>query len=121
MYTPPNPGVPALLLAAAARLGFRITTRTITGSELGVLIDGTTDKTLIVAGAGDGRVEWQIAERPPGFAPHLMSRATYDILREGSLTSDGSVSWHGRRYLIRSWYDDARFIAEAVAVEAVAA
>jgi hypothetical protein len=117
MITPPNPGIPALLLAAAARLGYRVTARDPSGLELGVFTDASGDKVLLVAGTTGAEVQWVLdsyPNPPPGFAPHLVSRATYEVLHGGSLTTAGTIAWQGRTYRVRVHFDGAQLTAEAV-------
>jgi hypothetical protein len=82
MPCPPDPGLPALLLAVAARLGWRALLQEPSGLELGELFDGDRPKHLIVvAGPTPNAMEWAlVGEVPRGFAAHLMTNATYDAL-----------------------------------------
>jgi hypothetical protein len=87
MPTPPDPHVPSLLLAAAARLGWRVVLRDPSGLELGELVDGDSPRHMIVvAGAAPGSVEWALVDAMPrGFAPYWMTRATYEALQAGAI------------------------------------
>src|SRR6185503_10781225 len=83
--TPPDPLIPSVLLAVAARLGWRVVLRDTGGLELGELVDGDRAKHLVVAGPAPGTAEWAlIDEVPRGFAAHLMPKPTYDALRAGT-------------------------------------
>ncbi len=114
MIDPPHPGIPALLLTVASKLGYLVTTRDDTGRELGD--DGSTQRPLVMAGGGGvGRVVWAIVDvLPTGFGPFLLTRLTAEVLRGGSPEDDGSVSFQGVRYTVRSWYDGVNMIADAV-------
>jgi hypothetical protein len=116
MPLPPVPFIPAVLLAVVARLGYRVVARDPSGAELGTLVDDSgADRHLVVAhGNTDGT--WTIVDvLPPGFGAHLLSRTTYDVLHGGSLTSDGSITFGGRSYHVRMWFNGAQWTAEAVA------
>ncbi len=92
MPTPPDPHIPALLLAAAIRLGWRVVTRDPSGVELGELVEGDRAKYLIViAGSAPGTVEWALVDAlPRGFAAHLLTSATHAALRAGKPGSLGA-------------------------------
>lgn len=122
MSTPPWPYTPAILLATAARLGFHVTARNASGTELGVLLEGSVQKAMIlVGGVAPGSTAWMIEAPPKGFAPWLISRATYDVLRGGTLTMDGSILHEKRRYRVRAWFDGEHLTAEAVEEQAATA
>src|SRR4051812_21264928 len=99
--SPPVPTVPALLLAVAARFGYRVTARDPSGGELGVMTEGTADRHLVIASGGaDGT--WTVLDAlAAGFGPVLISRATYAVLHGGALGTDGSVLYQGRAYRVR--------------------
>lgn len=86
MPTPPDPLFPTLLLAVAARLGWRTVRRDSSGLDLGELVDGDRPKQLIVvAGPAPHTAEWALVDEVPGgFAAYLMPRATFDALRAGT-------------------------------------
>lgn len=115
MIDPPLPGIPSILLAVAARLGYQITVRSTAGADLGVFTDGVTHSPMLLAGAGGTSVAWTVpnAAPPPQFAPYLMSQLTYEVLHTGALQRDGSVLYQGRGYHVRAVYDGAHLIAEA--------
>ena len=93
MPTPPDPHIPALLLAAAVRLGWRVVTHDPSGVELGELVeDGRTRHLIVVAGSTPGTVEWAlVGEVPRGFAAHLLTSATHAALRAGKPESLGAL------------------------------
>lgn len=93
MPTPPDPHIPALLLTAAVRLGWRVVTRDPSGVELGELVEGGHTKHLIVvAGSAPGTVEWALVDEVPrGFAAHLLTSATHAALRAGKPGSLGAL------------------------------
>ena len=122
MNTPPNPGINAILLAVASKMGF-IGTVGARGAqpELGVLVDATTgaEVPLYLVGAGGAECAWATddAARKAGCIPHLMSRATYLVLHEGVLDAVGaSVIWQGRSYVLQATWDGFRPVVVAVAV-----
>ena len=119
MTDPPDPGVHALLLALAARLGFRITTRDPNGTELGIFVEGTADRYLVLTSGGiDGT--WAILDTlPPDFGPFLLSRATYDVLHSCRLNEDGFVAFEGKSYRVRMAFTGAHWTAKAIPVEAL--
>lgn len=116
MSTPPDPGIPALLLAVAAKLGWRATTRG-PSAELGTFADGST--LLLAAGDGPGTVQWALGAAAPGCAPCLLSEATHTVLHGGTLNASGAVDYQGRAYRVRLWWDGANLTAEAVAEDAI--
>jgi len=118
MIEPPLPGVPALLLALAARLGFRVTTRESDGTEFGMFVDGAAERYLVVTSGGiDGT--WAILDAlPPDFGPFLLSRATYDILRLGRQNKDGSIAWNGRSYRVQMSFAGTYWKAREIVVQA---
>ena len=87
MPCPPDPGIPALLLAVAARLGWRALLQDPSGLELGELFDSDRPKHLIVvAGPAPSTVEWALVDEvPQGFAAYLLTSATYESLRAGTI------------------------------------
>jgi hypothetical protein len=118
MPTPPIPYIPAILLATAAKLGWRFSTRGPAG-DLGQLVDnsGALYPLLAAQGAAPGSDLWALVDAvPPGFSPggHLMTRATYDILNSGTANGDGTVLHQGCSYRLRVWYDGANLTAEAI-------
>jgi hypothetical protein len=122
MIDPPFPLLPATLLAAAAKLGWRAVTRAPSGVELGTLTGASADRHLVIKSGGPDGV-WELVDAiPPGFPPwpHLVARATYDILRGGTANDDHTITFEHRRYRLRVWYDGQNLTAEAV-VEAPAA
>lgn len=117
MHTPPLPGIVESLLTIAARLQFRSTNRDPSGSiELGKLSDGTKDWHLFIASGGmDGT--WVLADTlPEGFYSVLLSAATYDVLHNGQLSSNGAILYREQCYRLRVWYDGANLTAQAMKV-----
>ena len=114
MPLPPLPGIPALLLLAAARLGWRLVR-----GELGALFapDGAEHHLVMVRGDGPGSVAWALlAELPPGFGAVMMSESTAKVLREGTLLTTGAVLLDGTVYQLELRADGATWTALAVAV-----
>jgi hypothetical protein len=92
MPTPPTPFVPAVLLATAAKLGWRFSNRGPSG-DLGQLVDnsGAAYALLVAQGTAPGSDSWALLDAvPPGFSPssHLLTQATYDILNSGTTNRD---------------------------------
>jgi hypothetical protein len=120
MSPPPNPGIPALFLAVAARLGFVLKVRDPALGELGVLADGSIEHPLFLASAGADRIVWTL-DSGPHLDPHFLSRATYDVLAGGSLRDDGSLSYEGKSYWLRFRWSASGMVAEAMTAEHPAA
>jgi hypothetical protein len=104
---PGVPGVPAILLAVAARLGFRVVSRTPTGQELGVLFDSTGDHPIVIgAGTAPGGCAWALLDAGPmPKMAYLLTRATYDALHSGSLAEDGALLYQGSCYRVQASFD----------------
>lgn len=119
MANPPDPGIPAILLATASRMGYRITAKDPSGGELGVLVDrnaGNAERPLYAVSAGSiGTIQWSF-EGGKNLAPHLFSRETADLLCGGTVNTDGTVSSAGRTYAIRQIWNGAQMVAEAYQV-----
>jgi hypothetical protein len=118
MPTPPTPFLPAVLLLAAAKLGWRFVTRGPAG-DLGQLVDdiGAPMSLLLMQGTAPGSDAWVLLDNVPrGFPPshHLVSQATYDILHGGAAAPDGTVLYKGQSYRARVWYDGVNLTAEAI-------
>jgi hypothetical protein len=107
MGVPPDPRIPDILLAVAARLGFRVLSRDVAGRELGMLSDSSGDHALVIgAGSVPGECAWALLDG--GSIPkmaYLLSRETYDALRQGAPAEDGSLVYEGARYHIRANFD----------------
>ena len=111
--TPPDPGIPALLLAAAARLGWRPTR-----GDLGALFapDGAEHHLVMVRGDAPGTVTWALlAELPPTFGAVLLNESTSRVLRGGRPLDSGAVLFDGAAYRIELRADGAAWTALAVA------
>jgi hypothetical protein len=120
MPTPPDPLVLDLLLTVAAKLGWRFTMRAPDGVELGELFtpEGAPRPLLMVAGPARGSVAWAIVELAPrDLSPHLMTRATADILCGGALRDDGAVLYQGKAYRLRAICPDRLAQVDAASVE----
>lgn len=125
MANPPDPGLPAILLATASRMGYRITTKDPSGGELGVLVEGnegnagdagSAERPLYAVSAGSiGTVQWSF-EGGKNLVPHLFSRETADVLCGGTANRDGTVSFAGRTYAVRQSWNGAQMVAEAYQV-----
>ncbi len=120
MNTPPNPGIPEILLLVAAKLGYAVTVGARgTGPELGAFIDANGERPLILA-AGDGPFAaggcgW--AFDAPGCIPFVFTRETYNVLHFGQLGAvDGTILWESRIYRIQATWDGFRPVAKAVVV-----
>jgi len=114
MPLPPLPGIPALLLAAAAKLGWRPTlTR-----ELGALFDaaGAEHYLVMVRGDGPGSVAWALLpDLPAGFGAVLLSEGTAKVLRGGTLLTTGAILFDGAAFRLELAANGAIWTALAVA------
>ena len=104
------PLTPSMLLAAAAALSFRATTRDRSGSTLGVLVDPAgAQQHLAIAADGS----WTLANTlPAGLKPVLVYESAANVLRGGSLNPDGSISYQGASYEIESSFDGKGWTAK---------
>ena len=113
MPLPPDPGIPALLLAAAARLGWRPTlTR-----ELGALFDtaGAEQHLVMVRGDAPGAVAWALLpDLPAGFGAVLLSEGTAKVLRGGTLLTTGAILCGGTTFRLELAVEGAIWTALAV-------
>jgi len=121
MNTPPNPGIPSLLLAVASKFGFKVITfRELPLAELGVFIDdaGAEVPLRLCAEVGSeksARAEWRLEGE--GCIPFAFDRATFLVLHEGTIGEDGNTVEHGGQlYRIEAQWDGYRPVAHAVAV-----
>jgi hypothetical protein len=104
-----EPLTPSRLLAAAAVCSFRATKRDRSGSTLGVLVDASAHQHLAIAADG----AWTLsAERAPGLPPVLLYESAANVLRGGSLSPDGSISYQGGSYVIESSFDGQGWTAK---------
>jgi hypothetical protein len=120
MSTPPDPGIPALLLLAAAKLRFLVKVRDPLFGELGVLAEGDRERPLYVIGVGGDRAAWSL-DGGPRLDPHLMTRATFELLASATQREDGSLVSRDRAYQLHSRWSASGMVAEAVALERAAA
>ncbi len=105
-----GPLTPARLLATAAVLNFRPTSRDRSGSTLGVLVDAGAQKHLAIA--ADGVWTLSAALPPKGLKPVLLYESAANVLRGGDLNADGSISYQGASYVIESSFDGAGWTAK---------
>ena len=120
MITPPDPHLPSAILAIAAKFGFLVKQRDPMFGELGVLADGAKEHPLYVGSAGGDRVTWTL-EAGPRMDPHLMSRATYDVLAGGKMREDNTVAYQGKVFGLGWRWSASGMVAEATAIESAAA
>jgi hypothetical protein len=120
MITPPDPHLPDLILAAAAKLRFIVKVRDPVLGELGLLSDGDVERPLYLISAGGDRVAWSL-EGAKGMDPYLMARETYSVLAAGSLGADGAISYKGATYSLRFRWSASGMVAETAAVATPAA
>lgn len=105
-----TPFTPASLLATAAVLRFRATTRDRSGSTLGMLVNASGVQQYLVI-AADGA--WTLSGAlPAGQKPVLLYESAANVLRGGKLNIDGSISYQGDSYLIESWFDGRDWTAK---------
>jgi hypothetical protein len=118
MVGPPDPLIPDLLLAAAAKLGFRVLTRDAAGNPLGVLSGPDGDRALVLAaGDGPGRCRWALLDGAMPKMAYTLSQDTYNALREGKLSLDGALVYQGVQYRLRASFDGiAELVEEKMAV-----
>jgi hypothetical protein len=104
-----TPLTSAQLLAAAALLSFRATTRDRSGSTLGVLINASGAQQHLVVTSGT----WTLSSVPPaGLTPFLLYESAANVLRGGNLSADGSISYQGGSYTIESSFDGNAWTAK---------
>jgi hypothetical protein len=121
MPDPPDPGFPAALLASAAILGFLAFTHAPDGTPMGTFQDqfGRPVYLVVAGGGGVGSGAWTLVSPvPPGFAGHLMSRNTYDVIHAGVPSPDGSgaLVYKGTAYSVSSLWNNPGHEARAVPV-----
>jgi len=106
-----------MLLQEAARYSYVVTARSKTGAPLGVLSDGSKQKSMAMAGNGYtcALAQWKIEEEADR-TPHLISEETYKVLSRGSLNEDGTIAYDGQKYRIKAYWDGSQSIAEAYIV-----
>jgi len=113
MSPPLRPLTPAALLAAAALLSFRATSRDRSGSTLGVLVDalGAQQHLVITSNGTDGT--WTLSSSvPAGSVPFLLYESAANVLRGGNLDADGRLSYQGEVYAIESSFDGNAWTAK---------
>ena len=107
MSSPPDPGLTAVLLEVARRVGWSVV-----AGEWGRLNEYAL---TVVRGDGPATVQWHVdGALPLGCGPRLISRAAYEALRAGELTSDGTLAHAGRRYRLADVWTGERFAADLV-------
>jgi hypothetical protein len=119
MPDPPDPLLPAALLALVARLGFLAFSTAPDGTAIGTFQgDNGAPLFLVAVGGGTcGTVTWALLPSPipRGYAGHLVTRATYDVMHAGALAPDGCcVVYQGAAYRVRSLWNDPGHEARAV-------
>ena len=99
--------IPAVLLAAAAKLGFQVLSRDPTGREMGAFSDSSGTRPLVIgAGATPGGCVWALLDTGPmPKMAYLLTRATYDALHGGSLAENGALIDQGVCYWISANFD----------------
>lgn len=106
MSIPQKPVASTQLLATAAPLSFRATSRDRSGSTLGVLIDASGAPQHLVIEAGGEEGTWMLSSAlPTGHASFLLYESAANVLRGGNLSEDGSISFYGARYTIEPSLD----------------
>ncbi|WP_437781785.1 hypothetical protein [Sorangium sp. So ce1097] len=106
MNIPQKPVASALLLATAAPLTFRATSRDRSGSTLGVLVDASGAQQHLVIESAGAEGTWTLAGALPfGRASYLLYESAANVLRGGNLSDDGSISYQGALYTIESSLD----------------
>jgi hypothetical protein len=84
----PDGGIPALLLAVAAKLRYVVIARDSSGAELGEFrTECGAPRPLLLTGTEPGCAAWILNEgsEAPGLAPHLFARDAAAALQGGSL------------------------------------
>jgi hypothetical protein len=107
MSNPPLPGIPAVLLAVAAKLGFQVLSRDLAGREIGAFSDSSGTRPFVIgAGAVPGGCVWALLDTGPmPKMAYLLTRTTYDALHGGSLAENGALVYQGVCYWIRANFD----------------
>jgi hypothetical protein len=119
---PPNPTISSNLLTALnALLSWRWIATAPDGTHLGVSVATAGDQSFyMIQDSTAGTCAWKLAASlPTGFQQALMSQATYNVLKGGSLNTDGSGrivygTGPNNNYRVRAWYNGSQFTAEAV-------
>lgn len=106
MSIPQKPVASTQLLATAAPLNFRATSRDRSGSTLGVLIDASGAQQHLLIDAGGAEGTWMLSSAlPTGHASFLLYESAANVLRGGNLGEDGSISYQGALYMIEPSLD----------------
>jgi hypothetical protein len=106
-----TPRTSAAVLAEAAGLSFRPTTRDRSGSTLGVLVDMSGAQHHLVI-ADDGAWTLSSGSLPAGRKPVLLYESAANVLRGGAANPDGSISYQGGLYAIESSFDGKSWTAK---------
>ena len=106
MATTLTPITSTVLLATAALLSFRATTRDRSGSTLGVLVDASGAQQHLMLASDGADSTWTLSSALPfGIKPFLLYESAANVLRGGNLSEDGSICYQGELYVIESSID----------------
>ncbi|AGP34039.1 hypothetical protein BE04_38665 [Sorangium cellulosum] len=106
MSIPQKPVASAQLLATAAPLSFRATSRDRSGSTLGVLLDASGAQQHLVIEEGGQEGTWMLSSALPyGHASFLLYESAANVLRGGNLSEGGTISYQGALYTIETSLD----------------
>jgi hypothetical protein len=97
-------------ISSAAALSFRATGRDRSGSALGVLVDASgVQQQLAIAADGSCTLSGAL---PAGQKPVLLYESAANVLRGGAPNPDGSISYQGDSYRIKSSFDGKGWTAK---------
>lgn len=122
MPDPPDPHFPSELFAIVARLGFLTFTHTPDGTPVGTFQDANGAVLMLVAVSNGaiGGTSWALLPSPLprgyGYAGHLVTRASYDVMHGGAPAADGcgAIVYQGATYRVRSLFNEPGHEARAV-------
>lgn len=111
----PDPNLRSLLLlVAAAKLGWRGSSRVVGGREIGSLVDARGVEHHLVVAGGDrpGTCVWLLREggERPAMA-YAMTRETFEILQHATDAEDGGALVEGRVFWLRAGWDGVAELA----------
>ena len=113
METSSKPHTSARLLAAAAPLTFRATTRDRSGSTVGVLVDPSgVPLHLVIEGDGVGGTWAFCGALPAGKKAVLLYESTANVLRGGEPAGDDQVLYQGELYTVEARFDGDAWMAK---------